>query len=105
MEMTEQKRTQHLWTSPEVITIIGAILLQSMGAAWWASSLTNRVSTLEVNDIEQRTTNRNRFSTQDARWEVLRTDRERIADRLGRLETGVEGIGKVLSRIEDKLQK
>lgn len=59
------------------IALVVTILLQTVGAIWWAATISARVTALE----------------------------DKPPERLVRVETQVEGINKTLERIEQKLDR
>ena len=67
------------------IAVLVALLLQTSGIVWWASSITSRVDMLEKSTSS---------------WQA---SREKIPERVTRVEVSLESINASLLRIERKL--
>ena len=69
------------------LTLVGALLCQTVGVVWWASGINTEVNKLISNDAQ------------------FQANKEEYIQRLSVIETKVEGNYKILIKLEDKIDK
>jgi hypothetical protein len=87
---SENRRSNWVIDKHVPLALILAILVQTMGAFWWASRVQ---ATIENNAVRI------------AKLESLALDINRLSERQVRLEVQNENVEKILNRIEEKIRK
>lgn len=88
--MSTGKSTRWVIDKHVPLALIFAIFVQTMGAFWWASRVQ---ATVENNAVRIQ------------KLEALVVNINKLSERQVRLEVQTENVEKILTRIEDKIQK
>lgn len=83
--------------------IILTLMLQTFGAIWWASDISNTVNTLKTQNVSEMTVKNYIAEREKAYLEMDNTRHTKMVERVTKMEGSFTHIEKSLTRIEKKL--